>query len=161
MIVIYTLKEWINTIEKQGHHTICVANCVTPLKNLRNRPQNWGFWKMVKKSQSPWKIKKKWTPRKMSIWSKWQDLNLRPLPPQGSALPTELHLDNRLPRENLIYYITEFSKSQYFFIKKRKNILLFSFYSEKITEISLIICIKVYSVNKNTAICWQNSSNGV
>ena len=29
----------------------------------------------------------------MLFWSKWHDLNVRPLPPQGSALPTELHLD--------------------------------------------------------------------
>ena len=27
------------------------------------------------------------------FWSEWQDLNLRPLPPQGSALPTAPHPD--------------------------------------------------------------------
>ena len=28
-----------------------------------------------------------------SIWSEWHDLNVRPLPPQGSALPTAPHPD--------------------------------------------------------------------
>ena len=30
------------------------------------------------------------------FWSEWQDLNLRPLPPQGSALPTAPHPDTIL-----------------------------------------------------------------
>ena len=29
----------------------------------------------------------------LRFWSEWQDLNLRPLPPQGSALPTAPHPD--------------------------------------------------------------------
>ena len=55
-------------------------------------------------------------------------MNVRPLPPQGSALPSEPHPEmcywrgkltrrwRRLP-ENLIYYITAFGKSQEVFRK--------------------------------------------
>ena len=32
----------------------------------------------------------------LRFWSEWQDLNLRPLPPQGSALPTAPHPDTNL-----------------------------------------------------------------
>ena len=35
----------------------------------------------------------------LRFWSEWQDLNLRPLPPQGSALPTAPHPDKVLMRK--------------------------------------------------------------
>ena len=31
--------------------------------------------------------------QQLRVWSEWQDLNLRPLPPQGSALPAAPHPD--------------------------------------------------------------------
>ena len=39
-----------------------------------------------------WKTKRRLL-RISFFWSEWQDLNLRPLPPQGSALPTAPHPD--------------------------------------------------------------------
>ena len=52
------------------------------------------------------------------IWSEWQDLNLRPLPPQGSALPTAPHPDICAFFESLKYYITILGKCQGLFWKK-------------------------------------------
>ena len=83
----------------------------------------------------------------LRFWSEWQDLNLRPLPPQGSALPTAPHPDifcfakqacevrtghfvDAHPLR-LIHYITMFWKSQGFFaknMKKTKKIFLLAFF---------------------------------
>ena len=47
------------------------------------------------------------------LWSEWRDLNPRPLPPQGSALPPEPHPD--YPTANIIAFARGFVKS---FLKK-------------------------------------------
>ena len=56
------------------------------------------------------------TERQMTFcvyWSEWRDLNPRPLPPQGSALPPEPHPD--YPTANIIAFARGFVKS---FLKK-------------------------------------------
>ena len=47
-----------------------------------------------------------------AIWSEWRDLNPRPLPPQGSALPTAPHPDKQVYRLLFKYYIIDDRKSQ-------------------------------------------------
>ena len=44
--------------------------------------QNWAKRPVLRQKTRPTRV------RIGLVWSKWQDLNLRPLPPQGSALPT-------------------------------------------------------------------------
>ena len=58
------------------------------------------------------------------LWSEWQDLNLRPLPPQGSALPAAPHPDRPPYRVdlNIIAHPFLFVKP---FLEKKKIILRF------------------------------------
>ena len=62
-------------------------------------------------------VKKKTTLAASFLWSEWRDLNPRPLPPQGSALPPEPHPD--YPTANIIAFAWGFVKS---FLKKNQFI---------------------------------------
>ena len=58
----------------------------------------------------------------MLFWSEWQDLNLRPLPPQGSALPTAPHPDMTYAfHKAFILYHSSMRKSRGFAKNIRKN----------------------------------------
>ena len=64
---------------------------------------------LQKKYEKPLKTKEKSTENSCFLcfsWSEWQDLNLRPLPPQGSALPTAPHPDLYRFLPKALYIIT-------------------------------------------------------